>query len=750
MNINETDFTITVAKKEITPQLSGTVEKPYDGTADIDETLASGLTLTLQDVLPVDTDKVRAEVTYQFDDETIGDDKTITGTITGLTGDAAGNYQLTATEVTGKGSIQKVAVSGISLNAAQLTLNVNGTETLTASIEPENATNKDVTWASSDNTVATVDENGLVTALKEGNAKITVTAADDTAKTAECEVEVVAEGVLSKVTLNQTELSLTEGAQETLAATPFPDGAEYDSMEWTSSNENVAAVDETGKVTAVAKGSAEITVTVTAGERSVTAVCSVTVTESVAAEAVTLNQTGLQLKVSETSVLTATITPENATNQNVTWTSSDETVAAVDETGKVTAVAAGEAVITAAAADGSGVSAECKVTVTDGTEDEPGTDEPGTDEPGTDEPGTDEPGTDEPGSNKPGTDESGSNEPGTDEPGTDEPGTEDGSGAGSGTGTGSGSGSSSGSGSGWIGGSSGSASSGTGTASPGTGTAAPDTGTATPGTGTVTPGTGTTAPDTGNTQTGVPENKVVTNVTERADGTFTDASGEVLKNAIVETADGTKYITDQAGAKITRSVVTASDGTMYCTKADGTVARNQTVTLDGAKYFAKADGAVARNEFCTTSYGNTVYAKADGTLAVNATITVDGSKYFAKKSGAIAKDEFCTTPKGSTVYAKADGTLAVDAVINVGGKKYYAKKSGAIAKKAFSTTPKGSKVYSNANGVIVTNRIFKVNGKRYYAKKSGAVAVKAWVTVGNKQYYCNASGRITKTRNVKR
>ncbi len=343
------------------------------------------------------------------------------------------------------------------------------------------------------------------------------------------------------------------------------------------------------------------------------------------------------------------------------------------------------------------------------------------------------------------------------------------------------------------GGSSGSGNTGNGVAAPGTTVpTAPDT--ANPSV----PGSGTTTPDTANPSTPgsgataqAPDNTVVTNASENADGTFTNPSGDVVANAIVEMADGTKYITDGAGKKVTNTVVTATDGTMYCTKQDGSVAQNQTVTLDGSKYYAKADGAVAKGEFCSTPYGNTVYAKADGKLAVNQTITVDGSKYYAKASGAIAKDGFYTTakgstiyaaadgaiavsttinvggkkyyakasgaiaksafnttPKGNTVYSKADGTLAVSMTVSVGGKKYYAKASGAIAKSAFNTTPKGNRVYSAANGLIVTNRIFTVNGQRYFAKKSGALAVQTWVTVGNKRYYCSASGRITKTKAV--
>ena len=113
---------------------------------------------------------------------------------------------------------------------------------------------------------------------------------------------------------------------------------------------------------------------------------------------------------------------------------------------------------------------------------------------------------------------------------------------------------------------------------------------------------------------------------------------------------------------------------------------------------------------------------------------------------AFRKKGLFTTEKGNTVYARADGTLAVNKIVSVNDRKYYAKASGAIAKNTFTTIAKGIKVYSDADGVIVVNKIFKVKGKRYFAKKNGRIAVKTWVTVGNRKYYCNADGQITKTK----
>lgn len=630
-------------------------------------------------------------------------------------------------EVVGADTLTKVEITG--LTDKKLSLPVGEEKQLTTAITPEGLEGVTYTWTSEDASIAAVDASGKVTALAAGTTKITVEAAGADGKgtaTDWCTVEVTQEEVaVTEITLDQTSMELTAGAQGQLTATVTPENATDKTVTWASSDEKVATVAD-GKVTAVAEGKAQITAS--CGGKS--AVCTVTVKagenqDAVSVTDLTLDQQELQLKVGGTAKLNAAVVPENADNQAIVWSSSDEKVATVDAQGNVTAVAAGTAVITAASEANSQARKTCSVTV---TEDSSGSDNNGSDSSG------DNNGSDSSGGNN-GGDSSGNNTGG---------GNSGSSSGGSSSGGSSSGGSYSG---GYYGGGSGSTGSGnTGTTTPGTtnpGTANP--GTTTPGTGA--PGTGT--PGTTNPQKPVPENKVVANVTEQPNGTFVNSAGETVSNAIVQTEDGTKYITDDKGQKITKSIVTATDGTMYCTKEDGAVAHNQTVTLDGNKYFAKADGAVARDEFCETKYGNIVYAKADGTLAVNTTIKVDGSKYFAKKSGAIAKGEFCTTPAGSTVYAEADGTLALNKVVTVNSKKYFAKKSGAIAKNAFSTTAKGSTVYSKANGVIVTNKLFKVNGKKYFAKKSGAIAKKTWVTVGKKMYYCNASGRITKTKAVR-
>ena len=163
------------------------------------------------------------------------------------------------------------------------------------------------------------------------------------------------------VSLNKGSLTLDVGESDTLTATITPNNATNPNVTWSSNNESVATVNN-GVVTAIKAGTATITVTTEDGNK--TATCAVSVAAAtVPVTGVTLNKTSTSLYVGDTETLTPTITPDNATNKNVTWSSDDTSVATVDASGLVTAVARGTAVITATAADGSGANATCTVTV---------------------------------------------------------------------------------------------------------------------------------------------------------------------------------------------------------------------------------------------------------------------------------------------------------------------------------------------------------------------------------------------------
>ena len=250
----------------------------------------------------------------------------------------------------------KIGVTSVTLDKTDLTLDVNGTAKLNATVKPDDATNKTVTWSSNNETVATVDNNGKVTAKAAGEAIITAKVGD---KQATCNVKVTAADVaVESVTLNQSSLELVAGKEATLTATVKPDNATNRTVAWESNATNVATVDNNGKVTAKAAGEAIITAKV--GDKQAT--CNVKVTAAdVAVESVTLNQSSLELVAGKEATLTATVKPDNATNRTVAWESNATNVATVDNNGKVTAKAEGTAIITAKAGD---KTATCTVTVT--------------------------------------------------------------------------------------------------------------------------------------------------------------------------------------------------------------------------------------------------------------------------------------------------------------------------------------------------------------------------------------------------
>lgn len=162
-------------------------------------------------------------------------------------------------------------VTSIALNKTDLSLKVGESENLVATVNPNNATDKTVTWSTSDASIATVDHNGKVVAMKEGITTITAKAEEITAT---CTITITASQIaVSSVELNRAKMFLKEGESETLIVTVKPEYATDKTVTWSSSDVAVATVDEDGKVTALKEGNASITAK--AGEK--TATCSVTV-----------------------------------------------------------------------------------------------------------------------------------------------------------------------------------------------------------------------------------------------------------------------------------------------------------------------------------------------------------------------------------------------------------------------------------------------------------------------------------------
>ena len=262
----------------------------------------------------------------------------------------------------GPGDSAGVSVKGVTVSPASLELAVGGSSRLTCTITPSDATDKGVTWSSAKESVASVDQGGNVTGVGAGSTTITVRT-EDGGKTATCSVTVKANVVpVTEIKLDKSELSLQVGGTGKLTVTVLPSDATDRNVSYSSSDEKVATVSPDGTVTAVGVGKA--TITVSSSDGKVKATCSVTVTaKEVAVTGVTLDKSELELMVGDTYQLTPTITPADAMNKNVKWSTNLSGVASVAQDGTVTAKKAGAAKITCTTEDG-GFKATCQVTVT--------------------------------------------------------------------------------------------------------------------------------------------------------------------------------------------------------------------------------------------------------------------------------------------------------------------------------------------------------------------------------------------------
>jgi len=298
-----------------------------------------------------------------------------TGVITGV---SAGTATIRATAADGSGvtADKSITVATSMVKATGITIAPSGnvsvivgeTATLTATVAPDNATNKNVTWSSLNTGIATVNaQTGLVTGVSAGTATIRATAADDSGVTADKSVTVTTSVVRTTgITIAPSgDVSVVMGETATLTATVAPDNATNKSVTWSSLNTGIATVNaQTGLVTGVSAGTATIRATAADGS-GVTANKSVMViTAIVRTTGVTISPTGdMTVEMGRTVILTANVTPDNATNKNVTWGSDNSGIAAVNEAGVVTGISAGTTTIRATTADGSNLIATKSVTI---------------------------------------------------------------------------------------------------------------------------------------------------------------------------------------------------------------------------------------------------------------------------------------------------------------------------------------------------------------------------------------------------
>jgi len=260
----------------------------------------------------------------------------------------------------GRYFVKEVEAIGIKLKTTSINLIVNESKTLTGEITPSNATNKTVTWSTSNGSVATVSKTGMIIAKAEGTA--TITATTNNGKKATCVVK-VSKGntpvAVESISLNKTSIELKVKRAIILTGKITPSNATDKNVTWSTSNGSVATVSKTGMIIAKKEGTAIITATTNNGKK---ATCKITVTNSnTEVTRVRLNKRSITISKSETTTIKTTVLPSNATDKNITWSTSNRSVATVDSKGKVTGISEGTATITATANNGK--KATCTISV---------------------------------------------------------------------------------------------------------------------------------------------------------------------------------------------------------------------------------------------------------------------------------------------------------------------------------------------------------------------------------------------------
>lgn len=255
--------------------------------------------------------------------------------------------------------VKKVNVKSVKLNYTSKSVDKGKTITLKPTIKPSNASNKNVTWESSDTAIATVNSKGVVTAKKGGTVKITCTTKDKK-KVATCKVTVYE--AVSSISLSVSSMSLVSNKSKTLTATVKPSSATNQGVKWSSSNTSIATVSSKGKVKALKAGTVYITAT-SKENGKIYAKCKITVLQ--APTKITLNQTEAEIRTGGKLTLTPTVTPSSSYDKSVTWYSNKPSVAKVSDNGVVTGMKAGTATITCTSAADSSVKRSCVITVTE-------------------------------------------------------------------------------------------------------------------------------------------------------------------------------------------------------------------------------------------------------------------------------------------------------------------------------------------------------------------------------------------------
>lgn len=248
-------------------------------------------------------------------------------------------------------------VTRIAITAPDKSVAVGKTITLAASILPEDAAMKGVTWESANEQIATVDANGTVTGLKRGKARINAVAADGSNIRANINIQVTQDA--QEITLDKQDVNVDVGRNTVLKATVLPKDTDDKKVVWSSTDESIATVNSQGRIAGVALGECEVICT-SAANGEIQARATVHVKQPVTKVSFTGAPT---IYAGESARLTVVIEPENASNKAVTFRSGNEKILTVSEDGTINAVKAGETYVNVVTQDGSNRQARIKIKV---------------------------------------------------------------------------------------------------------------------------------------------------------------------------------------------------------------------------------------------------------------------------------------------------------------------------------------------------------------------------------------------------
>ena len=262
---------------------------------------------------------------------------------------------------------QSIKVKSISISNSSVSLKYGETEKLKATISPSNATNKQITWTSSNPSLVSVDAYGTLTTKSNKTGEVTITATtEDGGYKATAKVKVTEKKTVVKATgvkLSKTSVSLKYGETTKISATVSPLTATNKGVSWTSSDTSLVTVDSSGNIKAVGNKNGTATIVVKTADGGHTASATVKVSK-IRVSGVKVSSSSITLKYGASKKVSATVSPTNAADKSVTWTSSDTSLVTVDSSGNIKAVGNknGTATVTVKTKDG-GYTATIKVTV---------------------------------------------------------------------------------------------------------------------------------------------------------------------------------------------------------------------------------------------------------------------------------------------------------------------------------------------------------------------------------------------------